>query len=130
MNKFFKTIFIRMLIVIALFATIAFFLKKTITIGILIGGCFSILQFFYFKRKLKLKVRRNQLPTKGILSYLFKLGIAVIVALGISYFNKMIAIGFLIGLPAMQIGMMTTAFNRKILEDFMKDNYHEDESEK
>lgn len=129
MDRFFKLILIRMIIVIVVFAGVAFYFKESIAIGVLVGGIFSTAQFFYFKKKLKRKVKNKELPKKGILNYFLKLGIAVGIALGISYFNKMLAIGFLIGLPAMQISMMSTAFNKRILEEFMKDNYHEDKYE-
>lgn len=130
MDKFFKLIFIRMLIVIGVLSLVALFFNIIITIGILMGGILSILHFFYFKRDLKLKVENNQLPKKGILNYFIKIGIVIVIALGISQFSKMLAVGFLIGLPSMQIGMMTTAFNKKTLEEFMEENYHENETKK
>lgn len=121
MDKYFKLILTRMIIIIFILAGLGFIFNKFITIGICIGGFFSLLQFVFFKKNLTCSVKENKLPNKGVLNYFIKLTIAILLAVGISQFNKIMAIGFLIGLPVMQLAIMSTVFNNKELESFMSE---------
>jgi len=121
MDRYFKLILVRMVIVVFIFVAIALVFDKFIAIGICIGGAFSLLQFVFFKKNLTGSINKNKLPKQRGLNYFIKLIVAILLAVGIAGFNKAMAIGFLIGLPAMQLGIISTAFNKKVLEDFMSD---------
>ncbi len=121
MDKYFKLILTRMIIITFVFVIVGFIFDKFIGIGICIGGFFSFIQFVFFKRNLAYSVKNKKLPNKSVLSYFIKLTIAILLAIGIAQFSKILAIGFLIGLPAMQLAIMSTAFNKKVLESFMSE---------
>jgi len=108
-----------MIFIIFIGSAITSYFNKFIGMGIVLGGILSYIQFLHFKGKLKRGIEKEEIPSKETLSYFVKLGIAILGAILIAQINKMIAIGFLIGLPVMQLAIISTAFNKKLLERFM-----------
>ena len=116
MEEYLNLIYKRMLLITAVFLTFAFVFDFYLAFGVFIGGFFSLLQFYHFKKDLK-----KEKTSSGVLNYYIKLAAVFLVAFGLSKINKFLGIGFLASLPVMQISIMTTAFNKKIINKFMNE---------
>lgn len=116
MEEYLNLIYKRMLLITAVFLIFAFIVDFYLACGTVIGGFFSLLQFYRFKKDLKVSK-----PSCGVLKYYIKLAAVFLVAFGLSKINKFLGIGFLAGVPIMQLSIMTTAFNKKIINKFMQE---------
>lgn len=120
MVKYFRVILIRIIIILSVFLIIGFLFDRILGIGILIGGVFSIGHFTLFIRNLRRSLIEKKVLDRGVGSYFLKLAIAIMCAVLLAQIHKMLGIGFLIGLPSMQLALISTAFNKKLLEEFME----------